>query len=150
MTPTSTAPRALLWITGAALVLGAWACEEASKPGTTSTAAGSGGGSTASVAATSGAGGGGIFVPPDAGSSGNGGPCTADAAPDGPDPPALPCDPTSDAAACDLPPSVCADTQLLIYYTNPQCVNGFCQWDKKAHCCVLYCENGGCHGNLTK
>src|SRR5262245_62075468 len=135
MTATSNVRRTLRWVMGVALVLGGWACVQTSTGGGTSSAAGSGGSGQASTSGAGGASAGSGITVPDAGAGGN--PCTTPAPSDGPDPPKTPCDPASDAGACDLPPSVCANTKWLVYYVNPQCIGGFCQWDKKTFNCPL-------------
>jgi hypothetical protein len=150
MKATSNARRALRLITWAALMLGAFSCEQASTGGGTSNTAGAGGSGAAS---TSGAGGGSIgsgFSLPDAGAGGD--PCAADAATDGPDPQETPCD-RAHAGACDLPPSVCVNTEWLIYHANPECINGLYPWEKKVTACCCpscCCANGSCLMSLTK
>lgn len=67
----------------------------------------------------------------------------------------------SDAAACPLPPSACADPscdagacpgwQWVVYYDNPTCVNDRCVYTKRYFECSLgtQCTAGGCRFNGT-
>ncbi|HEY4158900.1 MAG TPA: hypothetical protein VGM29_12415 [Polyangiaceae bacterium] len=51
-----------------------------------------------------------------------------------------------DAGACELPTSVCASADTLLYFTDPICVNGVCQADVHTQACDFACINGGCQG----
>ena len=77
-----------------------------------------------------------------------GSPATADAAEDGS---AAEADGSGDsAAACDFPPSVCADADWLVYFENPTCLDGYCHWEKQFMRCVgASCVNGTCRRNIT-
>src|SRR5678816_547520 len=46
--------------------------------------------------------------------------------------------------ACQLPPSVCADSHWAAYFDNGTCVNGTCQLVTKYHYCATGCSGGGC------
>jgi hypothetical protein len=75
-----------------------------------------------------------------------------------PAPPDVCCDANVGAAACDLPPSVCAvvkgadggfvaSTQWIVFYENPRCVSGHCLWDQSYFQCSggsTACQNGAC------
>ena len=66
-----------------------------------------------------------------------------------------------DAAACPLPPSVCADPscdasacpglQWVVYYDNPTCVSGKCVYTNRYFECSVgtMCAAGGCRFNGT-
>ena len=77
-----------------------------------------------------------------------GSPATADAAEDAS---AAEADGSGDsAAACDFPPSVCADADWLVYFENPTCLDGYCHWEKQFMRCVgTSCVNGTCRHNIT-
>jgi hypothetical protein len=51
------------------------------------------------------------------------------------------------ADACPLPPSYCADPGWLVFYASAECVDGFCQYERRALACN--CHNGGCLPNFT-
>ncbi len=52
---------------------------------------------------------------------------------------------------CALPPSYCADYNRLVFYQNPECVDGTCHYEAWIKKCGIgqSCTNGGCEGNLT-
>jgi hypothetical protein len=55
------------------------------------------------------------------------------------------------SASCELPSSVCADSDTLLYFTNPHCVQGACQADVHSESCgPSGCSNGGCYIVPTK
>ncbi len=66
---------------------------------------------------------------------------------DAPPPPVVSCE--ADAGTCQLPPSVCLDTQYLIYYTGGDCAAGTCSFVTNLLYCYGLCENGGCLGGFT-
>jgi hypothetical protein len=72
-------------------------------------------------------------------------------APPGPDAPATACDEDAgtDAAPCSPPPSVCADSQWLVYFDNGQCVTEQCAWQKVRQYCGNGCTNGACSSRPT-
>src|SRR5215468_4478182 len=42
----------------------------------------------------------------------------------------------SAADTCPLPPSYCADPGWLVFYASAECVNGFCQYERRAMKCI--------------
>jgi hypothetical protein len=70
------------------------------------------------------------------GSGGNGGTGSG-----GPLPDAGQCT-TNDTSKCEPPPSRCADSSTLIYFTDVQCASGKCVWKESQTTC-----RGGCIGN---
>jgi hypothetical protein len=69
--------------------------------------------------------------------------------------PVVACGPAADAGdadICPLPPPTCAGPKWLIYYENPECVNGLCHFEAFAYDCTLSnydCLNGACQYNFT-
>jgi hypothetical protein len=63
------------------------------------------------------------------------------------DPPVVACDP--DGPPCELPPSTCADTNFLVYYTGGECAKSYCQWEKHFELCDYGCWYGGCEAPYT-
>jgi hypothetical protein len=55
------------------------------------------------------------------------------------------------AESCPLPASYCADYEWLVFYQNPECVDGTCQYEAWAKKCTggHSCSNGGCETNFT-
>jgi hypothetical protein len=51
------------------------------------------------------------------------------------------------AEACTLPPSYCADADWLVFYASATCVDGLCQYERRALYCV--CQNDGCKPGIT-
>ncbi|HVU02894.1 MAG TPA: hypothetical protein VHE30_14140 [Polyangiaceae bacterium] len=102
---------------------------------------------------TSGAGGAlfGAGGAPSSGGSSDAGPPNVDAGP----PPLVTCgvdagaDASPDAAVCAPPPSRCADTETLVYYSGGACVDGLCQFVTEILHCPTGCVDGGCHRNFT-
>ena len=82
----------------------------------------------------------------DAAGDRNDGASTLDAAP----PVNVPC--AADASVCDeIPPSVCSDSNTLIYFSEGTCVGGACAWKQTAMTCIQgYCRDGGCSPPTTK
>jgi hypothetical protein len=60
----------------------------------------------------------------------------------------LPCTPASVAQDCPLPASTC-EGNGLVYYSNPTCVSGQCQWDHTTQGCYGPCVNGACSSSTT-
>jgi hypothetical protein len=56
----------------------------------------------------------------------------------------------ADGGACDIPPSICRDSNHAAYFTNPRCVDGLCAFDMQTLDCPSGCNNGGCILNVTK
>lgn len=55
-----------------------------------------------------------------------------------------------DGIACELPPSVCASPDWLVYFVNPTCVAGFCHWEKSYYSCRgSACVDGSCRSHFT-
>ena len=72
-------------------------------------------------------------------------------------PPAISCG-AGDDAGCPLPKSECLDYRYLIYYTNPTCTGGACQWERRLHdcqeqsagfLCITNSGSGACDYGLT-
>jgi hypothetical protein len=53
------------------------------------------------------------------------------------------------AMDCSPPPSSCADSTTLAYYTNPLCQAGKCRWTTQDKPCYGPCKNGGCMFTTT-
>jgi hypothetical protein len=52
---------------------------------------------------------------------------------------------------CTLPSSVCVDSETLLYFTNPHCVQGTCQADVHSESCgPSGCAGNGCYIVPTK
>jgi hypothetical protein len=60
----------------------------------------------------------------------------------------LPCTPATVAQDCPLPMSTC-DSNSLVYYSNPTCSSGQCQWDRTSQACYGPCFNGACSSSTT-
>jgi hypothetical protein len=76
----------------------------------------------------------------------------ADAGIDAQPAPAVACGKDAYAAVCPLPPSYCANDEWLVFYQNPQCADGACQYEAWALPCDgygEYCNEGGCVANVT-
>ena len=55
-----------------------------------------------------------------------------------------------DGVACELPPSVCASPDWLVYFVNPTCVAGLCRWEKSYYQCRgSPCVDGACQLHVT-
>ena len=55
-----------------------------------------------------------------------------------------------DGVACELPPSVCASPDWLVYFVNPTCVAGLCRWEKSYYQCQgSPCVDGACRSRHT-
>lgn len=50
---------------------------------------------------------------------------------------------------CELPASVCVDSSTLVYYTDPYCSAGWCQFTANTTFCSGTCSNGACQNNIT-
>lgn len=58
---------------------------------------------------------------------------------------------SSDASTCALPASICMDATRLLYFSNPRCVAGQCQFEAHARdCSPDDCQNGGCRVHFTR
>ncbi len=68
----------------------------------------------------------------------------------GPDAAAYPpapktCDADGGNKVCPNPPSVCANSDWLVYYENGRCVDGGCVWDTLWLQCQIHdCKQGYC------
>lgn len=114
---------------------------------------GGAGGQSAEASSSSSSSFGGSLIIPDAGDPSGPFPLADAGIPeDAASPPTdMPCD-VDASDPCPLPPSVCYDSQWLIFYTNPTCMEGVCHFDALAMSCgnAEECINGGCEYNFTK
>ena len=66
-------------------------------------------------------------------------------------PPVVSC--TADPTVCNsLPPSVCGDTNTVVFFSDGACVDNKCTWKTNTMSCgsQSYCVQGGCTPPTTK
>ena len=51
--------------------------------------------------------------------------------------------------ACAPPPSTCLGNLPLVYFDEGECLEGFCDWQKKSLDCNNSCLAGGCQDSIT-
>ncbi len=64
------------------------------------------------------------------------------------DPPVVACD-AAGGEVCELPRSVCADSDWIVYYTGGECVEDVCRFEKNFEFCWEGCWDGGCSPGFT-
>lgn len=50
---------------------------------------------------------------------------------------------------CAPPPSTCVGDLTLVYFDEGECVDGFCDWQKRSLDCISSCLTGGCQDSIT-